>query len=145
MSNIYTTGYQGENINQFISKLQADQINLVIDIRENPFSRKPGFSGEKLSNNLNDNGINYLHFKELGTPKPLRDYLAHSKNYDVFFNEYKNFIIEFRDSLEDLFILGKKKNVCLLCFEKDPHFCHRKVISELLQEFFPDLIEIKHI
>lgn len=145
MTQLFTSGYEGETINGFIEKILNNGVETIIDIRENPFSRKPGFSKKIFQKVLTDRGIEYLHFKELGTPKPLRKFLADVGDYQTFFEEYKNFLMEFQDSIDDIVEIGSQKNICLLCFEKDPHYCHRKVIAELLKDYTGREITVIHI
>lgn len=142
---LFTSGYEGETINFFLHKLLTRQIKTVIDIRQNPFSRKEGFSKQSLSKYLTYSGIKYYHFRELGTPEPLRNYLAEKGDYEKFFELYKSFLPEFRDSLDDLVDMGTKEEICILCFEKDPHFCHRTVVAELLKEYSGKKIQIVHL
>ncbi|OGK16305.1 hypothetical protein A2774_05175 [Candidatus Roizmanbacteria bacterium RIFCSPHIGHO2_01_FULL_39_12c] len=68
---LFTIGYQGQNVYNFIQNLNKEHIGVIIDIRENPFSRKPGFSKSVLSKELLNAGIEYYHFQEMGTPKSL--------------------------------------------------------------------------
>ena len=44
MPNLYTIGYQGQTIEQFLDTLLAHGIEHVIDVRQLPFSRKADFS-----------------------------------------------------------------------------------------------------
>lgn len=145
MTHLFTSGYEGETITAFISKLSKQQIDAIIDIRENPFSRKPGFSKDALQQQLRQAGIDYFHFQELGTPKPLRHFLADKQDYDAFFQQYKAFLPEFRDSVDDIIDMGSDKRICLLCFEKDPHYCHRKVVAEYIKEYAGKQVEVIHI
>lgn len=142
---LFTSGYEGQTVNSFISRLTQKHIHALVDIRIKPFSRKPGFSKNMLSTLLKKAGIQYYHFQELGTPEPLREFLAQEGDYDSFFKQYKAFLPEFRDSLDDLVDIGKKKKVCIMCFEKDPHFCHRKVVAELINEYSGENIQIVHL
>ncbi|SRR5258708_888611 len=145
MNYLFTTGYEGQTINQFLVKLLDKKITTLIDIREHPFSRKPGFSKKILSERLNGIGIGYQHFKELGTPKPLRSYLASTSNYEQFFSLYKEYVREFSESIDDLGDLSENKNICILCFEKNHSFCHRKVIADILEEKYGKDVSIAHI
>jgi hypothetical protein len=45
----------------------------LIDVRDVPLSRKPGFSKSALQANLEAHGIAYVHLKGLGDPKPGRE------------------------------------------------------------------------
>ena len=145
MSNLFTVGYQGDKVSNLIQKLKQLKIKTVVDVRENPVSRKPGFNKLQLNNELKKEGIHYLHYQELGTPRPLRDYLIHNKDYGSFFAKYKDYISEYKDSLDDLVELGTKEKICLLCFEKDVKQCHRKVITDYLTEKYQASININHI
>lgn len=145
MDYIFTAGYQGEELDRFIQKINVQNINLIIDIRQNPFSRKPGFSGKSLEKALKENKIGYLHIKELGTPEPLRSYLKKTNDYEGFFEQYQEFIMQYKEVILDLIDLTRDYNICLLCFEKDAHFCHRKVISGLIEEFSNNTVIVEHL
>ena len=54
------------------ASLKANRVKLLIDVRDVPISRKPGFSKTSLAQGLADAGIGYLHLKGLGDPKPGR-------------------------------------------------------------------------
>ena len=145
MTHLYTSGYEGETIKQFIAKLNSQKIDIIVDIRDNPFSRKPGFSQKALSSYLKKEGIRYYHFGELGAPKPLRTYLADKQDYASFFKQYGSYLPEYRDSIDDIIDMGSDRKICLLCFEKYPHYCHRKVVAEFIKNYAGKKIEVIHI
>jgi len=58
---IYTIGYEERTLEEFIEQLKLFNISTLVDIRENPFSRKKGFSKNALAQSLEENGIEYLH------------------------------------------------------------------------------------
>lgn len=58
---IYTAGYEGLSIDAFIARLKQAQIDKVLDVREYPLSRKPGFSKKAFAQCLADAGIAYEH------------------------------------------------------------------------------------
>ncbi len=47
-----TIGYEGKDIQYFIALLKREGITALIDVREKPFSRKKGFSKNKLQEAL---------------------------------------------------------------------------------------------
>src|SRR4051794_20207544 len=65
---IFTIGYEGTTIGEFIAALEAAGVERVIDVRALPLSRRPGFSKSPLRAALEEMGIEYLHLKALGTP-----------------------------------------------------------------------------
>jgi uncharacterized protein (DUF488 family) len=66
---LHTIGYEGISIGDFLATLELVGIDLVIDVRCVPLSRKPGFSKSILARWLASRDIQYLHLKELGDPK----------------------------------------------------------------------------
>src|SRR3954462_4985872 len=65
---IFTIGYEGATMPDFISALQQAGVHRVIDVRALPLSRRPGFSKTPLRGALHEVGIEYVHLKALGTP-----------------------------------------------------------------------------
>jgi uncharacterized protein (DUF488 family) len=63
---VYTIGYEGLDIEAFISLLAMHRIEIVVDIRELPLSRKPGFSKKALSSAFKLSGLQYVHMVDLG-------------------------------------------------------------------------------
>ena len=67
---ICTIGYEGGTVAAFIRALKDAGVELVLDIRAAPVSRKKGFSKNQLAAHLTEAGIGYRHLRGLGTPKP---------------------------------------------------------------------------
>jgi uncharacterized protein (DUF488 family) len=62
---VFTIGYEGTTVSTFVAKLQAARIKVLADVRA--LSRKKGFSKNSLRAFLQEQGIRYLHFGELGS------------------------------------------------------------------------------
>lgn len=137
MCYVYTTGYEGLDIQQFIDKLADNGIEHIVDVREIPISRKKGFSKTAISEALAENGIDYTHMKELGSPKEIRNELRQTHNYEDFMQKYRCYVVGQLDSIVKIWKYAKAKRVCLLCFEKDCATCHRSVIGDILQTEMP--------
>jgi len=129
---LYTAGYEGCNISDFISKLQANGIKVVIDIREIPISRKKGFSKAALKEILTENNIEYIHYKELGSPKDIRHKLHEDGDFKSFINQYLAYVKDKKNILDEVRSIVENQSSCLLCFEKAPRQCHRSVVADLL-------------
>ena len=139
MCYVYTIGYEGLTSDSFIQTLTNNNIEQVLDVREIPISRKPGFSKSKLTDILNNAGIAYVHMKELGSPKEIRDNLHETKDYDTFFWRYRSYIGAHFYLIQDAWELVTEKKTCLLCFEKNPSECHRSIIAKYLYDVMPNI------
>jgi len=129
-----TIGYEGARPDDFVNTLQLVDVQIVVDIRDRAQSRRPGFSKSALRENLEQNGIAYVHLKELGDPKEGRD-AARSGDMDKFRRIYAA-VLETKqasNALNQIVELTKEMNVCLLCYERDHHECHRKVVADRLE------------
>ena len=58
---IATIGYEGGTVDTFLRTLREAGVELVLDIRAAPVSRKKGFSKNQLAAHLADAGIGYRH------------------------------------------------------------------------------------
>lgn len=130
-----TIGYESASQVDFISTLRLANIEVLIDIRDRAQSRKPGFSKSALSDALEKAGVGYLHFRELGDPKEGRD-AARAGAFDRFRQIYASVMQkdDAQKALNEILALAENQRVCLLCYERDPSQCHRKIVSDHLQQ-----------
>lgn len=127
---LHTIGYEGSSIEDFLATLRLAGIDLIIDVRDVPLSRKRGFSKKSLDSHLERSGIDYRHLKGLGDPKDGR-VAAREGRFDDFrriFGEHLLTDIAQAD-LATAISLSSKKNACLLCFERDHRECHRSAVA----------------
>ena len=143
---LFTIGYEKLDQKQFIAYLSNHGVEVVADIRKLPASRKKGFSKTVLRETLSSKGIDYINYRDLGAPKELRDELYNSGNYDRFFRKYENNISDKTDHLaEILSLINHGRNVALLCFERNPQKCHRKVVADELKKLDDNGLKVEHI
>jgi uncharacterized protein (DUF488 family) len=127
---ICTIGYKGGTVDAFIRALKKARVELVLDIRAAPVSRKKGFSKNQLAAHLTAAGIGYRHLRGLGTPKRGRD-AARGGDLESF----ERIFLAHMDEPEALLDLGEaialaqSRPVCLLCLERDPKHCHRTIVA----------------
>lgn len=131
---VYTSGYEGKTIDGFVRQLKEHGIALLVDIRELPLSRKPGFSKSAIQAALRAAGIEYVHLRELGTPRAIRQELRKSGHYQKFLAQYRDYLKGQEEALNELIGMAAHKTVCLMCYEEDPHRCHRSVVAEHLHK-----------
>src|SRR5919106_285626 len=133
---LYTLGYQKRTLEEFISILESEGISVLIDIRETPWSHKPGFSGTTLKTALEEQGIGYVHAKFAGNPKWLRararSHAECLEGYMRYLNESDGIIEAFDALVESLHSKGNK--VCITCFERHADDCHRSILSTKWRE-----------
>ena len=63
-----TIGYENDTLDGFLGRLKAAKVEKVIDVRAVASSRKAGFSKSLLAASLAEQGIGYVHLRDLGTP-----------------------------------------------------------------------------
>ncbi len=130
---VYTSGYEGKSIDSFIQQLLKKGINTLIDVRNNPLSRKYGFSKSALNKICNDVQIEYTHYPELGIPSSYRTQLNSVEDYDRLFQLYvSNILCDTLGSQDKVVKTIKENPSALLCFEEDPRFCHRSHLANAL-------------
>lgn len=126
-----TIGYEGASLKDFLASLVAAKVDILIDVRERAQSRRKGFSKTALTEALAVEGIDYLHFRELGDPKEGRD-AARSGDTKEFKRIYSNVLRRkaAQNTVSKIIQISKSSNACLLCYERDPFTCHRKIITD---------------
>ncbi len=102
MRKLFTIGYEGLALDDFMRALKKAKIDLLLDVRELPISRRKGFSKTALGDALTEAGIRYRHEKLLGSPKTIRHRLREDGNYPRFFREFDRHLIEQSALLETL-------------------------------------------
>lgn len=131
---LFTIGYEGITLEEYINKLIKNNIKLVIDVRKNAVSMKYGFSKYTLKKWLNNINIEYEHIPELGIESEKREELKNQKDYDELFNDYKNTtLINNFKHVEYIFNkFLKHKRIALTCFEALPIQCHRSIVRDAI-------------
>lgn len=135
MNKLATIGYETDTQNGLIKRLQAAEVELVVDVRAVASSRKAGFSKTLLGNSLNAEGVDYLHLRALGTPKPGRE-AARAGRVDEMRRIFEAHLEEpeAQLALAQATDLAKRKRIALLCYEDDPNCCHRKIVADHIRE-----------
>lgn len=129
---VLTAGYEGESIDDFVAKLKAADVERVIDTRHTPLSRKRGFSKTPLTERLKAEGIDYVHVKEVGTPKPWRDEYRETKDFDRMERKYERMLDERMGGVSKVYELAREKRSVLICFEAKADRCHRSTLAKRL-------------
>lgn len=132
---LFTIGYEGRSIDQYLCQLLTNNINVLIDVRKNPLSRKHGFSQNDLQAYAEKAGVQYYHLPELGITSHLRKNLNGKQSYEKLFEYYALTILPAQgpslDKIKQLLL--KYCRVALTCFEAEYRMCHRHKIAELFE------------
>ena len=133
---LFTIGYEQTPAKAVLDELEQAGVKLLVDVRAVAASRRPGFSKNQLAAGLDQRGISYLHLRGLGTPTDGR-LAARSGQFDVLHKIYAAHLktAQAREELDELSALVKKSGpVCILCYERDHHQCHRQWIAEIIED-----------
>jgi len=131
---IFTIGYEGRDIDAFLDMLIKNSIEILVDVRRNPFSMNLSFTQKKLSEYLQRVGIAYKHIPELGIDGELRRNLETPEDYKKLFEGYTESLSEKKKQLEEIVSLGGKNRIALMCFEHDKNMCHRGVLADEIEK-----------
>jgi uncharacterized protein (DUF488 family) len=130
---IFTSGYEGLVQEQLIDRLVAAGIKTLLDVRAVAQSRKAGFSKTLLGSSAASRGITYAHLRALGTPKAGRiaARAGRAAEMETIFAAHMTTELA-QCGLADAVALASAAPTCLLCFERDPHMCHRRIVAEAI-------------
>lgn len=129
MNKVYTIGYEGKRLEEFLELLEKHGVKLVVDVRSYPSSKRSEFDKNNLKDELFKASIKYHHLAQLGG---LRE-----KDYQDIMKED-----EWRKGFNKLKELAEEKETAIMCLEANPMKCHRRFIVEELEK---DGWEVVHI
>jgi uncharacterized protein (DUF488 family) len=130
---LYTIGYEKALLEDVIAALGAAGVAVLIDVRDRPISRRPGFSKRQLAAAVEEAGMRYVHLRALGTP-PEGRLAGRRREWDRFWAIVDDKLArpEAELDLRRADDLAEAAPSCLLCYEADWQVCHRRRIAEIL-------------
>jgi uncharacterized protein (DUF488 family) len=130
---LFSIGYEKARLADLIAALQMAGVETLIDVRDRPQSRRPGFSKNQLSAGLEAAGIRYIGLKALGTPPEGRE-ANRKRQWDRFWRivDDKLATAEAEHALHQAETIAAGSPSCLLCYEADWHICHRSRVADIL-------------
>lgn len=135
MQTLATIGYEAAPQARVIETLKAAGVEVLIDVRAVAASRRAGFSKGLLSSSLRDAGIEYVHLRELGTPKEGRMAARKGRTAEMraIFEKHleePSAQLQLAQAIE----IAKERKAALLCYEADHRGCHRSIVVERMLE-----------
>lgn len=138
---VVTLGHSNRSRGTFLDLLESGCVRTMFDVRRHPSSRRhPQFNRGPLEQDLADRDVAYRHREALGgfrSPRAnspntgwqsegFQGYADHTET-DAFREAFREVVNEV-ERLED----EPAVSVGIMCAEKDPERCHRRIISDRL-------------
>ena len=132
---LFTIGYEKAWLGDVVATLAAAGVATLIDVRDRPISRRPGFSKRQLAAAVEEAGMRYLHLQALGTPPEGRE-ANRRRQWPRFWEivEARLISAEAELALAEAGHVAQGSPSCLLCYEADWQCCHRRRVAELLAD-----------
>jgi uncharacterized protein (DUF488 family) len=151
---IWTIGHSTRTIDEFISLLKENEINLLADVRAWPGSKRyPQFNKDALAESLSVHGTRYEHFPELGGKRKSQPDSRNTAWRNASFRGYADYMEteQFQKGVERLLAfarsdgLGSRRNerdgweavtpcaIAIMCAEAVWWRCHRSLIADYLK------------
>lgn len=138
MNDVIGLGYQGRDLAEFLAEVVDAGVQVVVDVRLTPMSRKRGFAKRALAEALSGIGVTYRHEPALGNPKANRPGFAGSaRELAEARDRYAALLAApaAREALARIAATAHTSRVGLLCFETEQQRCHRDVVLAHLAQF----------
>ena len=134
---MFTVGHSNRSLAEFIAVLQQHRIELLVDVRSFPSSRRhPQFNRPDLERELPLVGVRYLWLgRELGGMREeAREDSPHTALEAGGFRNYADHMGSelFAEGVARLLHEAATARVACMCAEKDWHECHRRYLSDAL-------------
>lgn len=137
---IFTIGFAETNAEQFFTSLRNAGVKRIVDVRLNNTSQLAGFSKkDDLRFFLREVvGIEYVHIPELApTQEILHAFKKYKGSWTVYEQEFNALMA--KRGIEKVLSRDTVHLGCLLCSEKKPHHCHRRLVAEYLKKHWGDV------
>ena len=142
MKALYTLGTSGRH-DDFIAVLKQHGVDAVIDIRLRNEGRYYKFaSGKHIRALCEGIGLAYRHDTRFSPTAEMLDRFKGDQNWPAYERAYRALVAE-RDmpGIWAEVMAGKFHRPCLLCAEKTPENCHRRLLAEALADVGPMAVE----
>jgi uncharacterized protein (DUF488 family) len=134
---IWTIGHSTRAIDEFISLLKENKIQLLVDVRAFPSSKRyPQFNKDALAESLNVHGIHYEHFPQLGGKRKSKPDSRNTAWRNASFRGYADYMEteQFQKGIERLLDLASEAGpTAIMCAEAVWWRCHRSLIADYLK------------
>lgn len=133
---VWTIGHSTHTLEVFIEMLHSFQIEMIVDIRSYPGSRRyPQFNKESLEVSLPEKGIGYLHNKDLGGRRKVHPDSKNTAWRHEAFRGYADYMetAAFKEAILALEQIALETRTAYMCSEAVWWRCHRSMVSDYLK------------
>ncbi|MDZ4347879.1 MAG: DUF488 domain-containing protein [Candidatus Binatia bacterium] len=130
---VHTIGHSTRTIENFVDLLTAHRIELLVDVRRWPMSRRhPHFNREALSVSLKENRIDYSWRQDLGGFRKADPDSPNSAWRVTTFRAYAYFMLSenFAKIMQELEPIATQQRLALMCAEAVHWRCHRQLLAD---------------
>jgi uncharacterized protein (DUF488 family) len=131
----FSIGHSTRSVQEFIALLSAHHIELIVDVRTVPRSRRnPQFNRETLPHSLEAAEIRYEHAAALGGFRRPSEQSANSGWRNASFRGYADYMQthSFAAAIEKLAERARRTRLAVMCAEAVSWRCHRSLIADAL-------------
>ncbi len=132
---VYTIGHSTRSLDELVAALRSFEVDLLADIRTVPRSRHtPQFNADRLSAELPERGIAYLHLGRLGGLRHTRKDSPNTGWHNASFRGYADHMQtdEFAAGVDELLAAAEGRTPAVMCAEAVPWRCHRSMVGDAL-------------
>ena len=143
---VWTIGHSTRSADDFLTILAAYDIELLIDVRRFPGSRRlPQFGAEALEQSLQSRDISYRWLSQLGGRRKAAPSSQNLAWRLPAFRAYADHTAteEFADGLFELLVLAEGLRTAIMCSEVLWWRCHRRIIADVLTSIGIDVVHIQ--
>lgn len=144
--NVYTIGFTQKSAERFFNLIKVSQVRTLVDVRLNNVSQLAGFAKrDDLKFFLKELcGADYVHLPELTPTKAiLNAYKKGEMSWSVYEDKFLNLMAQ--RNIERSVKPALLDHGCLLCSEHEPHLCHRRLVTQYLNEHSELSLVVKHL
>ena len=132
---VYTIGHSTRSIEEFIGLLRQHEIEVLVDIRTIPKSRRnPQYWHDALAVSLAAAGIAYRAVPALGGRRRAAPDSINTAWRNASFRGYADYMQtpEFAAGLGELLAIARERTAAIMCAEAVPWRCHRSLVGDAL-------------
>lgn len=133
---VWTIGHSTRDFDDFLTLLKMNKIELLVDIRSFPGSRKyPQYNKENLMVKVPENNIEYFHLVQLGGRRKVNPDSNNLGWHHPAFRGYADYMetTAFDTAIHELEQLALQKRVAYMCSEAVWWRCHRLMVSDWMK------------